>query len=270
MITLDIAIVTHNGGEMLVDCISSIHENASVFTRIWLFDNGSTDPKTLHAFDYCLHRPPGRPGIDKYLRSETNEGFIVPNNRIEEDSDFEFLCLLNDDTEVHEGWELPLLGTLLGEPNVGAVGYSGGVLDPLTCVGAMSGAVGDLVDYVEGWCLMLSPEGRRVARETGGGTLFDETNLSFAYGEDSDLCLRLREAGMGVVALPQGEQYGLPQFVEHKRGQTTGRVLADGGETAARLKAAFDANHKYLRGRWGGYLAEHGAMATLRKQGYTL
>ncbi len=112
----------------------------------------------------------------------------------------------------------------------------GGLLDE-NGLGVGSG-VGPDIDYVEGWCLCVS---RETYREHG---LFDEVNLEFAYGEDADLSLRLREAGRRPYALH------LDCVFHH--GNVTAKEVAK--TQSAEMKRSFDANHDFIKRRWGNYL----------------
>lgn len=81
-----------------------------------------------------------------------------------------------------------------------------GVLAPTLSTNAVGGAVGtegglDLRAWVSGTCLLL----RRACIEAVGG--FDE--LFGSYGEDDELCARVRHAGWLVARVPGAEGHGL-------------------------------------------------------------
>lgn len=122
-----------------------------------------------------------------------------------------YLLFLNDDTEVTPGFLEPLVAVLDAHPNVAAVGskllYPDGRIqhagvfltyDPWSGIIAGNHHHDDqpagLVPAVTAACLLIR---RSVYQELGG---FDEAFRN--GGEDTDLCLRLYEAGWGVYYEP--------------------------------------------------------------------
>lgn len=226
----DIIIVVHDQLEYTRACIKSIGECTKNY-RILVHDNAS-GPETAEYLNSALS------GGDIHIlrRSEENLGFIVPNNRLAAESTADFLVLLNSDCEVKLGWDDLMCNYLDFYDTVGAVGYCGGILNSEGL--GTSTAIGDGIDYVCGWCMCVP---RKVYLEHG---LFDEEHLEFAYGEDSDFCLRLREAGLGVYALHAN-------LVLHHGNKTVVQVHRELGDY---IKGTFDRNHRYIRERWSNYL----------------
>ena len=95
---------------------------------------------------------------------------------------------------------------------------------------------GSEYDYICGWCMCFE---RSIYNEFG---LFDDENLSFAYGEDADFSLRLKEAGKEIYALHL-------DLVKHFGNKTINAVSKE-----LDVKTSFDANHKYLKSRWAEFL----------------
>ncbi len=230
----DIIVVVHNQLDYTRNCIESLYRHTRDF-HLWLWDNGS-DAETR---DY-LTDVARRENVT-LERSEENLGFIIPNNRLAAQGRAPYLILLNSDTEVRAGWGAKMLDYLKAHPEVGEVGYEGGLLGP-DGVGCGQGE-GDEIDYVAGWCACLS---RKTYEQHG---LLDEEHLQFAYGEDSDLSLRLQDAGLRVHALPDGlvTHYGNKTIAEVSRRRDT--------------RSTFAANHTYFRQRWAKYLAEDRVIA---------
>jgi GT2 family glycosyltransferase len=231
---LDVLVVVHNQLEYVKRCIASLQKHTPNF-RLLVWDNASDDETRRY-----LQKLARRKDV-VLVRSEENLGFIVPNNRLAAQSSAPYLVLLNSDTEVHAGWDRALIAHLEAHPDVAEVGYGGGLLGP-DAVGCGSGT-GDAIDYVGGWCACIP----RWVYETFG--LFDEENLHFAYGEDSDFSLRLKEAGHKVHALSE------PLVLHH--GNKTILEVAGTRDTSA----TFRANHDYLRRRWAKYLREGRVLA---------
>ena len=117
--------------------------------------------------------------------------------------------------------------------DVAAVGCQGGLLDE-HMIGKTIGA-GYRIDYLCGWCLCFP---RAIYEKIG---LFDEVNLDFAYGEDSDFSLRLKEAGYKI--------YGMhSDLVLHLQARTSVVVQHERD-----ISATFIRNHAYLAERWKSY-----------------
>ena len=183
--------------------------------------------------------------------------FSALNNWAAEHAHGEFLCFLNDDTEVIEsGW----LGALVGEAlrdRVAAVGalllYANGRIQHAGCIlgaggvaahayhgspGGTSGyhgraLVAQDVSAVTAACMLVN---RAEFLAVGG---FDE-ELAVAYN-DVDLCLRLRKAGRRIVWTPAAS-------LRHKEGASLRRHYA--GET----RAAWARGAELMHRRWGDQL----------------
>jgi GT2 family glycosyltransferase len=224
----DIIIIVRDQFSYVKKCVDSIFNNTVNF-NLYIWDNGS-GPETA---DYL--RSLEGDGV-MIVRSEENEGFILPNNRLAALGESPYLVLLNSDTEVKSGWDEALIGWLQNNPSTGLVGFEGGLMNAEGMgINVNSGAE---IDYVAGWCIAMS-------RETYGTLgLFDEKNLSFAYCEDTDLGLRAKEAGIGVYALNL-------ELVLHHANRTSRAVSRE-----RNMKPEFLANHEYIRRRWEKYLSE--------------
>ncbi|MCK9459585.1 MAG: glycosyltransferase [Proteobacteria bacterium] len=216
----DILIVVRDQLKYVQGCIESIQANTEDFT-IFIWDNGSSEPTAsyLRSLDAVYHR------------SEENLGFIIPNNRLAEMGTSPYLILLNSDTIVWQDWDKAMIAWLKAHSQVALVGYQGCYLNENAT--STWSDFGYNIDYVEGWSMALS---RATFQEFG---LFDEKNLQFAYGEDSDLCLRLKEAGHQVYAMYLG-------LVHHIGSRTTQQLMAEGYDFMGMVKQ----NHEYLKSRW--------------------
>jgi GT2 family glycosyltransferase len=228
--TKDILIVVHDQPKTTEACLDSVLRHTPDAT-VWVWDNGSAGPT-----QDLLARYAAEHANVKVVRCEENAGFIVPNNLLASYGTGEYLILLNNDTEVSAGWSEALLGYLQQHP-VAAVGYEGGLLNEYGI--GVGPHTGDEIDYLMGWCVCL----RRETYDKYG--LFDGENLNFAYGEDSDFSLRLKEAGERIYSLNLA-------LVKHHAHQTTLAVKKE-----KNLKPEFIGNHRHIEQRWGGYLAEH-------------
>lgn len=228
----DIIVVVHNQLECTKNCVESVLKNTEDKFTLWVWDNGSDkDTET-----YLKEVSEANNGKIKVVRCDENLGFIVPNNRLTEMGRSEFIILLNNDCVVHPKWDKVLVGMLNSRPDLTIVGYGGGLLNE-EGMGADASS-GEEIDFVMGWCLCM----RREDYNKFG--LFDENNLKFAYCEDSDLSLRVKENGGKVYAARLN-------YVDHLGSQTTTDVMKKRD-----ILTSFDANHKYIRERWAHYLAK--------------
>lgn len=215
----DILIVTHNQFQFLKDCINSIRKNTENY-QIYIWDNASVGEmkEWIESQSDC-----------RVYRSEENLGFIIPNNELAKKSDSPYIILLNDDTIVKKNWDKALISHLQVK-NYSQVGYSGGWLD--NSAKGKVGGFGEEIDYVVGWCFAIS---RETYQKIG---LFDDNNLKFAYGEDSDFSLRIKAN--------DGKIYALHLDLVHHFGNST--IISLGANEDR--KNSFYQNHKYLLEKW--------------------
>lgn len=151
----------------------------------------------------------------KLFQNETNQGFIKTCNFGAKQASGEYVYFLNNDTQVISGWLDELVATFSNFPGTGLVGskliYPNGVLQEAGGIIWNDGRAwnygrnqpADLpefnyareVDYCSGASIMLP---KSVFKQFGG---FDEKYLP-AYCEDSDLALKVRDAGYRVIYQP--------------------------------------------------------------------
>jgi GT2 family glycosyltransferase len=217
----DIVIVVRNQYDSIAHCLESIKKNTTNY-RLFIWDNAS-DTETqelLKSYNpHCLRR------------SDTNLGFIEPNNQLVALTSSPIIVLLNSDVHVRLGWDNALVGAL---SHYDIVGYEGSLLDENGK--GFYPAWGDEIDYVSGWCLAFS---RQLYDHIG---LFDNQHLKFAYCEDSDFCLRAKSAGYKVYALHL-------DYAFHEGSKTIKAVQYEQDVTET-----FHQNHEYMRLKWSHYL----------------
>ncbi len=196
-----------------------------------------------------------------WIRLETlpvNQGFVMACNHGATLANGQYIVLLNNDTRVVGGWLDELLDTFSRRPEAGLVGSklfypdgslqeSGGILwqdgsawtygrgdDP----GRPEYCYARQVDYVSGASIAIPTSLWNAANG------FDEY-FRPAYGEDSDLALRIRhELGREVWVQPLSR-------VIHYEGKTSGTDVRHG------VKAHQITNAEKLRMRWADVLARH-------------
>jgi GT2 family glycosyltransferase len=252
---LGVIVLNWNGGEANLRCLRSLVRAGIGEERIVFVDNASEDGSPE-----AVARAFPRAGI---VRNATNLGFCAGMNvglrRALERGDRELL-VLNNDVEVEPDFLAPL-ARALAEERVGAAGpkvllpggerrlwCAGGRLDHRANVSTLRGH-GEVdrgafdreedVDYLPGCALLVRAE---ALREVG---LFDEQ--FFAYMEDVDLGVRLRERGWRVRYVPSSA-------VVHESGSASGGGYAPARKYANALNSVrFLRKHPSLRG-WLGLL----------------
>jgi GT2 family glycosyltransferase len=233
----DIIVVVRNQLDYFRQCIQSIsHTTAHYHLYVW--DNGSNAETQAYIESLVAGYDEDKDGDSWKLttvRSENNTGFIHPNNELVAWGDSEYIVLLNSDTKVFEGWDKAMTGFLDANPDTAQVGYWGGHMGPDGR--GFGGSNGYSIDYVPGWCFCI-------ARSTYDQFGLFNKQLRFAYCEDADLSLRLKEAGKKIYALHA-------PLVHHYQNKTIVEVEREGEIDVA---ASFAANHEYIKERWRFYL----------------
>jgi N-acetylglucosaminyl-diphospho-decaprenol L-rhamnosyltransferase len=217
---LAVIIVSHNSAGWLSACLSSVYANAgNLELDIVVVDSGSSD----ETVDLVRREFPGV----RVLPSE-NRGFAAANNRGLEVVEAEWILFLNPDTRILSGTLEQLVSLLRARPTVGLAGVrqidEDGVMDPTmrrfpNALRSLSVSLGgerlplraswlgervlatDLYDRetVCDWTVGSFMLARKAAIDDVGG--LDER--FFIYCEETDLCLRLSQAGWRVAYFPQ-------------------------------------------------------------------
>jgi GT2 family glycosyltransferase len=203
-----IVILTWNGKEDVLHCLSTLPRIRYANWSATVIDNASTDG-TAEAVRAAFPEQP-------LLVMEKNLGFCGGNNRGIQNAlarGADYVLLLNNDTELHPELLTELVNVAQSAPRIGAVGTKNILMDNHRVVW---GAYGELrydrdlvrligsrqpdgpeyscvkdVDWVIGNGVLMS----RAALEAVGG--FDER--FFGYHEDVDWCERTRKAGFRIV-----------------------------------------------------------------------
>jgi GT2 family glycosyltransferase len=216
---LAIIVVSTNEAHWLRPCLSSVFEHAGdIELDVVVADNESTDgTRELVESEFPAAR----------VVACRNRGFSHANNRGWLTCDARYALFLNPDTEILEGTFEELVAKMDSRPEVGLAGVkqvtADGALFPtirrfpnaLRMLGEALGS--ERLPFRASWLgereLDLSVYEREIdcdwtsgsfmlARREAleGAGLLDER--SFIYGEEPDLCLRMRKAGWRIVHLP--------------------------------------------------------------------
>lgn len=220
-----ISIVCHNNLHLTKRCIESVLKHSDNM-EIIVTDNGSND-QTLQ----YLHSISKKNKQINVIRNEHNEGFGKPHNKALEFARGEYFVVLNNDIEVCPNWMKIMQEEFMKNKNLALCGVQGSFnsLDD-----NMVGYGGENLEYIEASCLMVRTD------ITQKHTLFS-SYINFAYGEDSDLSLRMRELGhdIATVTIP----------IKHEGSATTKIV-----QNKVPLHLYHTGNHAILKERWAAYL----------------
>lgn len=212
MTKLSIVIVNFNAGKHLSECLSSIKKiesEADIYT--YVIDNASVDGSIFEA-------KKSYPWA-QYILNKSNLGFGKANNIVLRQIKTEYVLILNPDTIVEKGIVKGMLKLFEEDPQIGAatgeIVLPDGKIDLTAHRGFptpwasllyflgndsryhLSGAnmkVDHEIDALSGAFFLTR---KNILEEVG---FFDEDY--FLYGEDIDLCFKIKNAGYKIMYLP--------------------------------------------------------------------
>jgi glycosyltransferase involved in cell wall biosynthesis/GT2 family glycosyltransferase len=248
-IDVSIVIVNWNAAAMTMDCVRQVWAvTEGIRYEIIIADNGSAEAEVapLRNLGTGVH----------LIEIGCNRFFGEANNIAVEMAKGNFVCFLNNDAFVEDGWLTALRQVFHSNPRAGAVGplyrfpdgriqEGGGIIDaggyPIRGGRGSISLNVDLmqereVDYISAAALLVD---KSLFMEVGGFDLQYEPS----YYEDTDLCFKIAAVGRTVVYTPQAE-------VVHIEGASAN------GDAAAevRRKHLGDLNRGKFVARWGRYL----------------
>ncbi len=222
--TMDISviIVSYNTADLTVACLESVFASQRISYEVFVVDNASKD----RSAEIIREKFPEV----RLIANETNRGFGTANNQALRECMGRHVVFLNPDTTVEPESLFTMAAFMDEHPKVGLAGPK--VLNPdgtrqdsvsyrypghrrgAADLGSLPGSIA----CVLGACQIASAS---LLRELGG---FDED--FFLYGEDQDLCLRIRKRGFEIGFIDdavilhhggQSERETLPAEVVRKK-----------------------------------------------------
>lgn len=198
---LSVVIVTYNTADLIGICLASVRSEQTIPVETFVIDNASSDGGA------AVVRK-GFPQVHTVENSE-NRGFGAANNQVFSRCRGKYLLLLNPDTVVRPGAFGEMIRYMDKHAEVGLAGAKlvntdGTPQDSVSfrypgerqACGELQGLPGPIA-CVMGACQIVRPE---LMERLGG---FDED--FFLYGEDQDLCLRIRKSGYEIGYVPTAE-----------------------------------------------------------------
>lgn len=198
MQSCDIIIPVWNQLEATKSCLDSIKKNTKYPYRLIIVDNAS-EPDTQH---YLEGFKKAEGASVQLIRNYKNLGFIKAVNQAMASSRAPYLCLLNNDTIVTEGWLAEMVAVAETEKEIGVVNPSSNNLGQRPAGGqtieafafglkAMKGQFVELGSAI-GFCMLIK---REVIDRIG---FFDEV-YGMGNFEDTDFCRRAVKEGYRCV-----------------------------------------------------------------------
>ncbi len=238
-IKCDLILLSWNNLAILKRCVGSLMRCTGVPSRLIIVDNGSTEEGLREYLSSLKDGPNVRLEV---IFSSTNEGFSRGMNKGMERSSAPYVCLLNNDLILTEGWLEEMIKVAVSGPSIGIVNPSSNNFGlrfgkDTTLEEFARGFGRHSGEWVEmnacvGFCMLIK---RGVIDNIG----FLDDKYGYAYFEDTDYSRRAQAAGFKCV-MAKG------CYVFHEEGRS-GKFLKDKNET-------FDRSARIFEKRWGRIL----------------
>lgn len=191
---LTVGIATRDRPAALLRCLRSLPALAPLASHIIVFDDAS-DPPASDALTGAV--PPGMELT--VIRDQRHVGYIAGRNRIMKEAATPYVLLLDDDAVVFSAASVePAIAVLDSDPSVAAVGFAQAEADGSPWPERMQPGRGAQPVYVSSFIGFAHLLRRDTFLRLGG-----YREIFMFYGEEKDFCVRLLDAGLRVVYLPQ-------------------------------------------------------------------
>ena len=194
MFDVSFIIVSYNSAELIERCIESIQAITDASIEIFVIDN--------HSRDKSAELVRGKFPQVRLIANHENMGFGAANNQAIPLCQGKYIFFLNPDTQIQSGSIRSLIRFMDDNPQIGLCGTK--IIEPDGSIqwsvsdhypgqrhtrSELAGLKGDIA-CVLGACMISRSD---LIKQIGG---FDEDY--FLYGEDQDLCLRIRKLGYEI------------------------------------------------------------------------
>lgn len=193
-----IVVIAHNRFELTRRCIGSVLRHTAPEYELIVVDNGSRDGTGLYLISAAGKCPRMR-----VVRKNRNYGVFARSFGMAL-ARGEYICWLDNDVEVGEGWLEPLLKTM-EDPAVGGAGAEGVALTPdwqhrfHTKDWPPERANGQTVDILVGYCLLF----RNLTRSIG----YLDPRFHPFWNEEADYSFRIKMLGYKLLVIPTNVQH---------------------------------------------------------------
>lgn len=184
---LTVGITTRNRPDALAACLASLGMIAHLDPEVLVFDDGSDPPVKANA---CVIRDQASPGYGR--------GAIVGRNRLVREAAGEFVLLMDDDARLIGATAIDTgIAVLRQDPVVGAIAFAQAEADGRPWPAEMQPSAAQVPSFVPSFIGFAHMIRRDQFLALGG------YREAFGYyGEEKELCLRLLDAGVYTVYLP--------------------------------------------------------------------
>ncbi|MCW5733914.1 MAG: glycosyltransferase family 2 protein [Enhydrobacter sp.] len=272
--SIDIVVCVHNAVDETLNCLDALRRCTTVPHTVLIVDDRSNHT-TREQLRRYIH---GKPWM-RLVENEKNLGYTRSANIGLSSSSAEWVVLLNSDAIVTPGWLEGMFEAVNSRPGVALVGpvsnaaswqsvpeihdvKGGWSTNPLPdgwSIDQMAEAVRELslrmfpeATLLNGFCTLMR---RDVIEEVG---FLDEDSFPMGYGEENDLCLRVRKAGYTLAIADHVYVYHIKSASFGK-----GRRAELSKQGTAQLHAKHpDVDMKLVQRE----LAESGALIELRRR----
>lgn len=208
---VDVGICVYNAADETMECLQSLVGASGVPHIVRIINDGSDEDCRQRIADFIRDKP-----WMTLVDNDGNKGYTHSANRAVLETSADWVILLNSDTIVSKGWIEGLLEVAASDPQTAFVGavsnaatyqsvpelYDGAgkwavnelpkgyaPSDLAAFVAAHSGRHFPAAPLLNGFCTLIN---RAIFAEVGG---LNEQAFPAGYGEENDLCLRVRKAG---------------------------------------------------------------------------
>ena len=235
----DLVLLSWNNLALLKRCVESLMRCTDIHSRLIIVDNGSSEAGLR---EYLAALKGSRNVHVEVIFNSLNEGFARGMDKGMEESRAPYVCILNNDIVMTEGWLAEMIKVAKDEPAIGIVNPSSnnfglrfkkdtGLEEFAYGLRKQSGRWVEMNACV-GFCMLIK---REVIKKIG----FLDDKYGYAYFEDTDYSRRAQAAGYKCV-MAKG------CYVYHSEGKS-GKFLKDKDET-------FDRSARIFEKRWGRIL----------------